>query len=99
MADLIFKDFSRKRSKFKYFSSLCEPCDGGGDDNDDGDNSGGDNDGGDDGGKDIDGGNDGGGDCDDDNGEGGGGSDFVLFVLLLYDPRQQLRSWRDSQFN
>ena len=26
MADLIFKDFSRKPSKFKYFSSLCEPC-------------------------------------------------------------------------
>ena len=26
-ADLIFKDFSRKRSKFKYFSSLCEPWD------------------------------------------------------------------------
>ena len=25
-ADLIFKDFSRKPSKFKYFSSLCEPC-------------------------------------------------------------------------
>ena len=25
-ADLIFKDFSRKSSKFKYFSSLCEPC-------------------------------------------------------------------------
>ena len=25
-ADLIFKDFSRKASKFKYFSSLCEPC-------------------------------------------------------------------------
>ena len=24
-ADLIFKDFSRKASKFKYFSSLCEP--------------------------------------------------------------------------
>ena len=24
-ADLIFKDFSRKPSKFKYFSSLCEP--------------------------------------------------------------------------
>ena len=24
--DLIFKDFSRKASKFKYFSSLCEPC-------------------------------------------------------------------------
>ena len=24
-ADLIFKDFSRKSSKFKYFSSLCEP--------------------------------------------------------------------------
>ena len=23
---LIFKDFSRKSSKFKYFSSLCEPC-------------------------------------------------------------------------
>ena len=23
-ADLIFKDFSRKHSKFKYFSSLCE---------------------------------------------------------------------------
>ena len=21
-----FKDFSRKPSKFKYFSSLCEPC-------------------------------------------------------------------------
>ena len=26
-ADLIFKDFSRKTSKFKYFSSLCQPCD------------------------------------------------------------------------
>ena len=26
-ADLIFKDFSRKPSKFKYFSNLCEPCD------------------------------------------------------------------------
>ena len=26
MADLIFKDFSSKPSKFKYFSSLCEPC-------------------------------------------------------------------------
>ena len=26
MADLIFKDFSRKPSKFKYFSKLCEPC-------------------------------------------------------------------------
>ena len=26
-ADLIFKDFSRKPSKFKYFSSLCEPAD------------------------------------------------------------------------
>ena len=25
-ADLIFKDFSRKASKFKYFSSLWEPC-------------------------------------------------------------------------
>ena len=25
-ADLIFKDFSRKPFKFKYFSSLCEPC-------------------------------------------------------------------------
>ena len=25
-ADLIFKDFSRKPSKFKYFSSLCYPC-------------------------------------------------------------------------
>ena len=25
-ADLIFKDFSKKPSKFKYFSSLCEPC-------------------------------------------------------------------------
>ena len=25
-ADLIFKDFSRKHSKFKYFSSLCVPC-------------------------------------------------------------------------
>ena len=25
-ADLIFKDFSRKPPKFKYFSSLCEPC-------------------------------------------------------------------------
>ena len=24
-ADLIFKDFSRKPSKFKYFSILCEP--------------------------------------------------------------------------
>ena len=24
-ADLIFKDISRKPSKFKYFSSLCEP--------------------------------------------------------------------------
>ena len=24
-ADLIFKDFSRKPSKFKDFSSLCEP--------------------------------------------------------------------------
>ena len=24
-ADLILKDFSRKPSKFKYFSSLCEP--------------------------------------------------------------------------
>ena len=24
-ADLIFKDFSRKASKFKYFSSLCNP--------------------------------------------------------------------------
>ena len=23
----IFKDFSRKPSKFKYFLSLCEPCD------------------------------------------------------------------------
>ena len=27
-AYLIFKDFSRKPSKFKYFSSLCEPCNG-----------------------------------------------------------------------
>ena len=26
--DLIFKDFSRKPSKFKYFLSLCEPCRG-----------------------------------------------------------------------
>ena len=25
-ADLIFKDFSRKPSYFKNFSSLCEPC-------------------------------------------------------------------------
>ena len=25
-AGLIFKDFSRKPSKFKYFSSLCVPC-------------------------------------------------------------------------
>ena len=25
-ADLIFKDFSRKPSKFKYFSSLCGLC-------------------------------------------------------------------------
>ena len=25
-ADLIFKDFSRKASIFKYFSSLWEPC-------------------------------------------------------------------------
>ena len=25
-AGLIFKDFSRKLSKFKYFSSLCKPC-------------------------------------------------------------------------
>ena len=25
-ADLIFNDFSRKHSKFKYFSSLSEPC-------------------------------------------------------------------------
>ena len=25
-ADLIFKDFSSKTSKFKYFSILCEPC-------------------------------------------------------------------------
>ena len=25
-ADLIFKDNSRKPSKFKYFSSMCEPC-------------------------------------------------------------------------
>ena len=24
--DLIFKDFSRKPSNFKYFSSPCEPC-------------------------------------------------------------------------
>ena len=24
-ADLIFKDFSRNPSKFKYFSSLCQP--------------------------------------------------------------------------
>ena len=24
--DLIFKDFAKKSSKFKYFSSLCEPC-------------------------------------------------------------------------
>ena len=24
-ADSIYKDFSRKTSKFKYFSSLCEP--------------------------------------------------------------------------
>ena len=27
-AYLIFKDFSRKPSKFKYFSSLCELCEG-----------------------------------------------------------------------
>ena len=27
-AYLIFKDFSRKPFKFKYFSSLCEPCKG-----------------------------------------------------------------------
>ena len=27
-ADSIFKGFSRKPSKFKYFSSLCEPCEG-----------------------------------------------------------------------
>ena len=26
LTDLIFKDFSRKPSKFKYFSSLCKPC-------------------------------------------------------------------------
>ena len=26
-ADLIFKDFSKKPTKFKYFSSLCEPRD------------------------------------------------------------------------
>ena len=25
-ADLIFNDFSRKPTKFKHFSSLCEPC-------------------------------------------------------------------------
>ena len=25
-AHLIFNDFSRKPSKFKYFSSLCKPC-------------------------------------------------------------------------
>ena len=25
-ADSIFKDFSRKPSKFKYFSCMCEPC-------------------------------------------------------------------------
>ena len=25
-ADLICKDFLRKASKFKYFSSLCKPC-------------------------------------------------------------------------
>ena len=25
-ANFIFKDFSRKPSKFKYFSSLCKPC-------------------------------------------------------------------------
>ena len=25
-SDLIFKDFLKKPSKFKYFSSLCEPC-------------------------------------------------------------------------
>ena len=25
-AYLFFKDFSRKPSKFQYFSSLCEPC-------------------------------------------------------------------------
>ena len=25
-AGLIFKDFSRKPSKFKYFSSLCQRC-------------------------------------------------------------------------
>ena len=25
-ADLVFKDFSRKPSQFKYFSSLCQPC-------------------------------------------------------------------------
>ena len=25
-ADLIFKDLSRKSSKFKYFSGLCKPC-------------------------------------------------------------------------
>ena len=92
MADLIFKDFSRKPSKFKYFSSLCEPCDGGGDDIGGGDNGGGDG-----GGEDI-GGSDGG-DCDYDYCGGGGGSDFDLFVLLLYIPRQQLRSWRDSQFS
>ena len=23
---VLFKDYSRKPSKFKYFSSLCEPC-------------------------------------------------------------------------
>ena len=27
-AYFIYKDFSRKPSKFKYFSSLCEPCQG-----------------------------------------------------------------------
>ena len=26
--DLIFKDFSRKPSKLKYFSSVCEPLSG-----------------------------------------------------------------------
>ena len=26
-ADFIFKDFSRQSCIFKYFSSLCEPCD------------------------------------------------------------------------
>ena len=25
-ADLIFKDFSKKHAKLKYFSSLCEHC-------------------------------------------------------------------------